>query len=135
MAHGTNECFLPYHVRILAPGERAWENSDPVDRWSAVWVGREYRQLHRAPIPLECKPQDRVLRGCAFTLAPGGGNRRNVDKRDDGSVSTVWLYDDVCNPRGDARLWADYAERLGKLVRHLKPDMDKCGSRDDPCQP
>lgn len=103
MAHGTNFCFLPYHVRILAPGEAAWESSDPVDCWSAVWIGREYRQLHRAPIPLKRKPQDRVLRNCAFDSAlrlsiQGGG----IDERSDGSVSTVWLYDDARNPRRDA---------------------------------
>ena len=132
MAHGTNFCFLPYHVHILAPGEAAWEESDPVASWSAVWVGREYRQLHRAPIPLKRKPQDRVLRNCAFSSELRLSNRRGgIDERNDGSVSRVWLYYDGCNPRHDLKHWIDYAERLGKLVRHLEPDADKCDVYDD----
>ena len=132
MANGTNECFLPYHVRILAPGERAWKDSAPADCWSAVWVGREYRQLHQAPIPLERKPQDRVLRACAFTPTRRSAS---VDQREDGSVSVVWLYNDGCNPRYEAKHWTDYAKRLDKLLRHLKPDFDKCARGGDPCQP
>jgi len=135
LAHRTNFCFLPYNVCILAPGEAAWEESDPATSWSAVWVGREYRQLHRAPIPLKGKPQDHILRECAHNpIARPHTQRGGVDERDDGSVSRVWLYHDGCNPRHDSKHWNSYVERLGKLVRHLEPDADKCG-RDDPCQP
>ena len=148
MAQGTNFCFLPYHVHILARGEAAWEESDPVASWSAVWVGREYRQLHRAPIPLNRKPQDHVLRNCAWKpgrriMEPWKSDSRiseegGVDERHDGSVNRVWLYSDGCNPRHDLKYWIDYTERLGKLLCHLEPDTDKCtlGARDDdPCQP
>lgn len=135
MAHGTNECFLPYHVHVLAPGETPGPNCTPVECWSAVWLGREYQPLHRGPIPLNREPQDQVLREYAFAgsirRSEGGG----VDERDDGSVSTVLPYDDVCDPGGDEKLWADYAKRLGKLVRHLNPDMEECTTADDPCQP
>ena len=137
MAHGTNFCFLPYHVNILAPGEAAWEKSHPVASWSTVWVGREYRQLHRAPIPLKRKPQDRVLRACAISSEQRlSTQEEGIDERNDGSVSRVWLYNDGCNPRHDTKHWIDYTERLGKLLRHLVPDANKCGNRDeDPCQP
>ena len=123
MPRPKNANFLPYFVTVRPPASKG-------DRWTAEWSGREYRQLHSAPIPLARAPRVDVLKACNLQFSDG---RYQFKIGDDGSM-TVWImngYGDVNHMRGMGE-WPDYGERLGKLLKHLRPSPVRHGDSTQP---
>ena len=71
-----------------------------------------------------------MLKACNLQFSDG---RYQFKIGDDGSM-TVWImngYGDVNHMRGMGE-WPDYGERLGKLLKHLRPSPVRHGDSTQP---